>query len=85
MTNSIVGFGADDHVYTVNGVRYVVQSRYNPVNFKNPEQNTRINSRIEKYLTSDFAELPIMKSDGNIDNEYVYLAAGKEENNAAKK
>ena len=84
MTNFIVGFGADDHIYTVNGVRYVVQSRYTPVNFRNPEQNTRINSRIEKYLTSDFAELPIMKSDGNIDCEYVYLAAGKEDNNAAK-
>jgi hypothetical protein len=51
MTNFIVGFGADDHIYTVNGVRYVVQSRYTPVNFRNPEQNTRINSRIEKYLT----------------------------------
>lgn len=84
MTNFIVGFGADDHVYTVNGVRYVVQSRYNPVNFRNPEQNTRINSRIKKYLTSDFAELPIVKSDASIDSEYVYLAAGKEENNAAK-
>ena len=84
MTNFIVGFGADDHIYTVSGVRYVVQSRYNPVNFRNPEQNTRINSRIEKYLTSDFAELPIVKSDASIDSEYVYLAAGKEENNAAK-
>ena len=84
MINFLEGFGAEDHIYTVNGVRYVAGSSYTPINFKNLKQNTGIHDRIEHYLTGDFAQLPISDFNGSIDDEYVHLAAGKEENNAAK-
>ena len=41
-------------------------------------------SRLEKYLVSDFADLPPVWMDDKIDAEYACTAAGKEEQNAAE-
>ena len=84
MNKFIVGFGGSPKEYTVNGVKYVVESRFQKPDYKNPRENTLLNNRIGNYLTSDFADLPSVDADNIIDTEYDCTAAGKEENNAAK-
>lgn len=55
---AIVGFGAAPQEYVINSVRYVVESRFQKLNYKEPKENTTLNNSIENYLTSDFADLP---------------------------
>ena len=80
----IVGFGSAPHEYVINGVRYVVESRFQKPDYKKPRENTLLNNRIGNYLTSDFADLPSVDADIIINTEYDCTAAGKEENNAAE-
>ena len=80
----IVGFGSTPREYVINGVRYVVESRFQKPDYKKPRENTLLNNRIGNYLTSDFADLPSVDTDNIIDTEYDCTAAGKEENNAAE-
>ena len=77
--NWIVGFGVKPREYVINGVRYVVESR-----FQKPKEKTMLKDRIGNYLTSDFADLPSNDKDSIIDNEYDCTAAEKEDNNAAE-
>ena len=84
MNKFIVGFGTAPQEYVINGVRYVVESKFQKLNYKKPEENTMLNNRIGSYLTSDFADLPSVDADNIIDTENDCTAAGKEENNAAK-
>ncbi len=77
--NWIVGFGAKPREYVLNGVRYVVESR-----FQKPSEKTMLKDRIGNYLTSDFADLPSNDKDSIIDNEYDCTAAEKEDNNAVE-
>lgn len=85
MNRFIVGFGSDTSEYVINGVRYIVESRYTPVNFRHMDQNTRIGHRLENYIVGDFAELtPLLPSD-TMKAETVCSAAGEEESNAAEK
>lgn len=84
MDKFIVGFGSAPREYVINGVRYVVEPRFQKPNYKMPRENTLLNTRIGNYLTSDFADLPSVEADNIIDIEYDCTAAGKEENNAAK-
>ena len=77
--NWIVGFGTKPQEYVINGVRYVVESR-----FQNPKEKTMLKDRIGNYLTSDFADLPSNDKDSIIDTEYDCTAAEKEDNNAAE-
>lgn len=72
------------HEYVINGVRYLVESRFQKPNYKESKENTMLNNCIGSYLTSDFADLPSVDADNIIDTEYDCTAAGKEENNAAK-
>lgn len=85
MNKFIVGFGVAPQEYVVNGVRYVVESRFQKPNYKKPRENTLLNNRIGNYLTSDFADLPSVDADNIIDTENDCTAAGKEDNNAAEK
>mgnify|MGYP000416292682 FL=1 len=85
MNKFIVGCGAAPQEYVVNGVRYVVESRFQRPNYKESKENTMLNNRIGSYLTSDFADLPSVDADNIIDTEYDCTAAGKEDNNAADK
>ena len=84
MNKFIVGFGSAPHEYVINGVRYLVESRFQKPNYKESKENTMLNNCIGSYLTSDFADLPSVDADNIIDTEYDCTAAGKEENNAAK-
>lgn len=84
MNKFIVGFGGSPKEYTVNVVKYVVESRFQKPNYKESKENTMLNNCIGSYLTSDFADLPSVDADNIIDTEYDCTAAGKEENNAAK-
>ena len=63
---------------------YFIENRYEPINFKDMSQNTKMGSRLEKYLVSDFADLPPVQTGDKIDAEYVCTAAGKEDNYAAE-
>lgn len=84
MDKFIVGFGSTPREYVINGVRYVVESRFQKPDYKKPRENTLLKTRIGNYLTSDFADLPSVDTDNIIDTEYDCTAAGKEENNAAE-
>lgn len=85
MNKFIVGFGIAPQEYVINGVRYVVESKFQNLNYKEPKENTMLNNRIENYLTSDFADLPSVSTGNIISTEYDCTAAGKEDNNAAEK
>ena len=84
MNKFIVGFGTAPQEYVINGVRYLVESRFQKPNYKESKENTMLNNCIGSYLTSDFADLPSVDADNIIDTEYDCTAAGKEDNNAAK-
>lgn len=85
MNKFIVGFGATPQEYVINGVRYVVESRFQKSDYKKPNKNILLNNRIGSYLTSDFADLPSVGTSNIINTEYDCTAAGKEDNNAAEK
>ena len=85
MNKFIVGFGAAPQEYVINGVRYVVESKFQKSDYKKPNKNILLNNRIGNYLTSDFADLPSVGTSNIISTEYDCTAAGKEDNNAAEK
>lgn len=85
MNKFIVGFGAAPQEYVINGVKYVVESRFQKPDYKKPNKNILLNNRIGSYLTSDFADLPSVGTSNIISAEYDCTAAGKEDNNAAEK
>jgi hypothetical protein len=79
MNKFIVPLGNQPDVYVINGVRYVVSSKYQKPDFKDLKQNTVLNDCVEKYLTSDFADLTIENSSSKMMAEYVCSAVGKED------
>ncbi len=85
MNKFIVGFGTAPQEYVINGVRYVVESRFQKSDYKKPNKNILLNNRIGSYLTSDFADLPSVGTSNIINTEYDCTAAGKEDNNTAEK
>ena len=66
--------------YTVNGVRYIVETKFQPLT----EPVATLNSRMERIIKNDIAHLTISEASGTIEEEYVYPTAGKE-NNAVEK
>ena len=84
MYKYIVGFGYESNEYTVNGVKYTVESKFVPTDFKNMNNNTTMDNCFEKYLKSDFADLPSVESGGKITAEDVCSAAGKEDKYAVE-
>lgn len=76
----IVGIGGLKREYVINGVRYIVSSR-----FADPKKNHEtMKERVEKYVKSDFADLTANGSSDIIKGEYVCSSAstGKEETSA---
>lgn len=73
----IVGLGADDHEYSVNGVRYVVSSRFQKP-FDKPK-NPMMSEQISDYLSGDFAELTVPASSDTMAEEYVCSTVGEED------
>ena len=44
MNKFIVGFGTAPQEYVINGVRYLVESRFQKPNYKEPQENTMLNN-----------------------------------------
>ena len=63
---------ADDSVYVINGVRYIVSTKHSET-----ESMTFID-KIKRYLGSDFAHLTLVPDADKIEAEYV-TTAGKED------
>ena len=72
----IVGLGTDDHEYSVNGVRYVISSRFQKP-FEKPK-NPMMSERVNHYLSGDFAELTVGEHSSTMMTEYVCSTVGKE-------
>ncbi len=66
MKGFIIGVAIGEREYTINGVKYVVEARYQP-------RQTQINiaDRIKKFITSDFAHLTVEPQSDIIEAEYV--------------
>ena len=74
----IVGVGMEDRSYTINGVKYVVSSRFAPPRIKEKCEPT-LSDRLHSYIGSGFAKLTIMGQTDMIDDEYACSAAGEED------
>ena len=85
MDRYIVGLCPDTNEYIVNGVRYIVERRYEPLDLRHMNQNTCIDHRLQNYLNGDFAELTLLPPSGTMKAESVRSAAGEEVYNAAEK
>ena len=72
----IVGIGQGEHEYTVNGVKYIVDSVFRPFDFKN-FKNT-LAEVVEKYINNDLADWTNDEKGGIMNTECV-STAGKED------
>ena len=79
MDRFIVGLCPDTIEYVVNGVRYIVERRYEPADLRHMSQNTRIDHRLQNYLNGDFAELTLLTPSDTMKAESVRSAAGEED------
>lgn len=79
MDKFIVGFGSAPHEYVINGVRYIVESRFQKNDYKKPKENTLLNNRIGNYLKSDFAESSVDSINDKMTDEYDCSTVGKED------
>ena len=81
----LVGLGASERSYVVNGVTYLVESRYTPIDFKAKKQKEKsVYERICHYLQSEFADLTIAGANRKMESEYVCPAAEEGGNYAAE-
>ena len=72
----IVGIGQGEHEYTVNGVKYIVDSVFRPFDLKN-FKNT-LAEVVEKYIKNDLADWTNDEKGGIMSTECV-STAGKED------
>ena len=74
----IVGVGMEDRSYIVNGVKYVVSSRFAPTRIKEKCEPT-LSDRLHSFIGSGFAKLTIPGQTDIISDEYACSAAGEED------
>ena len=79
MTNNIaiiksVSCGANE--YTINGVRYTVESRFVPYDIKNKQAT--FHDKIKRIIRSDFIPLTVNTDEDILETNNVCLTAGKE-------
>lgn len=74
----IVGVGMDDRSYTINGVTYVVSSRFASTGTKETHKPT-LAEKLRFYIGSGFAKLTIPGQADTISDEYACSAAGEED------
>ena len=72
----IVGIGQGEHEYTVNGVKYIVNSQFKKVDLNNFKDT--LAEVIGKYIQNDLAQWTNEESGGIMNTECV-STAGKEE------
>ena len=73
-----MGVGMDDHSYTINGVTYVVSSRFAPTRIAEKRELT-LSDKLQSYIGSGFAKLTILVQTDTISDEYACSAAGEED------
>ena len=77
MKKQIVNLGLGTRKYVINGVRYIVFNRFERIDIKNYRGNNHLNERLEKYITGDFAELPVNNNDDKMAGEYDCSTVGR--------
>ena len=74
----IVGVGMEDRSYTINGVTYVVSSRFAQTGTKETRKPT-LAEKLRSYIGSGFAKLTIPGQTDRMGDEYACSAAGEED------
>ena len=64
---------ADANEYVINGVRYIVSSRFSET------ENKTIKEKLSDFIGSDFAHLTTDEDENTIQAEYVCSTAGEED------
>ncbi len=62
-----------DNEYVINGVRYLVSSRFSKI------ENKTMKEKLSDFIGSDFAHLTTTEDKNTIQAEYVCSTAGKED------
>ena len=75
MNRNIYGLNHGEQEYFINGVRYLVSSRFESVE---AEKKVTILDRIKKIIKSNIVQLRFDEVSDTIEDEYVYPTAGKE-------
>ena len=70
-----VSSGANE--YTINGVRYTVESRFVPYDIKNKQAT--FHDKIKRIIRSDFIPLTVNTDEDILETNNVCLTAGKED------
>lgn len=68
----------DDSIYVINGVRYVVSTRFSKT------ENKTMKEKISAFIGSDFAHLTNADDINTLNKEYVNSTAGERRINAVK-
>lgn len=74
----VVGVGCEDHSYTINGVKYIVSSRFAPTRIAGKRELT-LSDKLKSYIGSGFAKLTILVQTDTISDEYACSAAREED------
>ena len=70
----IVGIGVADREYSVNGVKYIVSSR-----FASDTESETLSDRLQAHIKSPFAELTFAAEEAIFEHEYACSTAGEED------
>ena len=73
----ICGINPGETVYTVNGVQYIVSSRFR--NWKD-QSEASLTHRFERIITGNIVPLHVEDADATITEEYACSTAGEEDN-----
>lgn len=69
---------ADDSVYVINGVRYIVTKKFST------KESKTMKEKISAFIGSDFAHLTIADDINTLNTEYVNSTAGEGRINAVR-
>ena len=70
----IVGLVQGEHQYCINGVNYIVKSK-----FEHPREGRPVRSAIKRIISGDMIDLMDLAEDDKLSSEYVCSAAGEED------
>ena len=69
---------ADDSVYVINGVRYIVSTRFSK------SENKTMKEKLSEFIGGDFVHLTTTQDINTINTEYVNSTAGERRTNAVR-
>ena len=69
---------ADANEYVINGVRYIVSSRFSET------ENKTMKEKLSEFIGGDFAHLTTTQGTNTINTEYVNSTAGERRTNAVR-